>query len=96
METILITNITIIIIKFKDGIQYLIKELKATDKKVAKLDLKEEYWKTLSELEIILKPFMIFTEFMSFKRRPTISLLIPLVESLLLDLSMTIIIKTIK
>jgi type IV secretory pathway VirB6-like protein len=79
-------------IKFADGIQCLIKELKGIDKKIVKLDLKEEHWKTLSELEIILKPFMTFTEFMSFNRRPTISLLIPLVESLLLELSMTILI----
>lgn len=57
-------------------------------KRLWKLNLKEEQWKTLKELVDLLEPFLRFTEQMSYRSRSTISLLLPNIYQLQSKLGM--------
>jgi hypothetical protein len=60
-----------------DGIEDGIKHIE--QKKRQKLTFSEEDWQNLNELQLILKTFQVLTKYLSYKVRPTLSLLLPLV-----------------
>lgn len=69
-----------------DGIEDCIKYVDL--KKKAKLTFNPQEWQIVQELECLLKPFKRLTKYFSYKSRPTISLLLPLIDRLQINLRM--------